>query len=72
MAAEQGLSVDEEGFRRLMNEQRERAKADAKAKKGKHAAAGFYREVADSIGTRGAVHRLRRGRVRGDGARDRR
>ena len=34
MAAEQGLSVDEEGFRRLMTEQRERAKADARAKKG--------------------------------------
>ena len=40
MAAEQGLSVDEEGFRRLMAEQRERAKADAKSKKGHHAAAG--------------------------------
>ncbi len=50
MAAEQGLSVDEEGFRRLMTEQRERAKADAKAKKGKHADVGAYREVADSIG----------------------
>ncbi len=50
MAAEQGLTVDEEGFRRLMTEQRERAKADAKAKKGTHAAAGAYREVADSIG----------------------
>ncbi|WP_336212707.1 alanine--tRNA ligase [Nonomuraea sp. LPB2021202275-12-8] len=33
MAAEQGLKVDEEGFRRLMKEQRERAKADAAAKK---------------------------------------
>src|SRR5829696_7639938 len=33
MAAEQGLSVDEEGFRRLMREQRERAKADAQARK---------------------------------------
>ncbi|MFI0421971.1 alanine--tRNA ligase [Spongiactinospora sp. 9N601] len=33
MAAEQGLKVDEEGFRRLMREQRERAKADAAAKK---------------------------------------
>ncbi len=51
MAAEQGLSVDEEGFRRLMTEQRDRAKADAKAKKGKHADVGAYREVADSIGT---------------------
>jgi alanyl-tRNA synthetase len=50
MAAEQGLSVDEEGFRRLMTEQRERAKADAKAKKGKHVDAGAYREVADTIG----------------------
>ena len=34
MAGEQGLSVDETGFRRLMDEQRQRAKADAKAKKG--------------------------------------
>ncbi|MGZ4437103.1 MAG: alanine--tRNA ligase [Nocardioides sp.] len=50
MASEQGLSVDEEGFRRLMTEQRDRAKADAKAKKGKHADAGAYRDVADSLG----------------------
>ncbi|RBP61571.1 alanyl-tRNA synthetase [Brevibacterium sanguinis] len=34
MAAEHGVSVDEEGFRSLMAEQRRRAKADAKAKKG--------------------------------------
>jgi alanyl-tRNA synthetase len=33
MAGEQGLSVDEAGFRRLMDEQRQRAKADAAAKK---------------------------------------
>jgi alanyl-tRNA synthetase len=50
MAAEQGLAVDEEGFRRLMAEQRDRAKADAKSKKGAHADAGAYREVADTIG----------------------
>ncbi len=50
MAAEQGLSVDEEGFRRLMTEQRDRAKADAKAKKGKHSDVAAYREVSDSIG----------------------
>ena len=37
MAAEQGLVVDEQGFRALMAEQRERAKADARAKKGQHA-----------------------------------
>ena len=37
MAAEQGLSVDEPGFRGLMAEQRDRAKADARSKKGQHA-----------------------------------
>ncbi|WP_114560878.1 alanine--tRNA ligase, partial [Desertihabitans aurantiacus] len=34
MAAEQGLQVDREGFAALMREQRDRAKADARAKKG--------------------------------------
>ena len=43
MAAEQGLTVDEVGFRDLMNEQRQRAKADAQAKKGQHADTGSYR-----------------------------
>src|SRR3954465_13023791 len=33
MAAEQGVSVDQEGFRALMQQQRERARADARAKK---------------------------------------
>jgi alanyl-tRNA synthetase len=33
MAAEQGLSVDEDGFRRLMTEQRDRARRDAAEKK---------------------------------------
>jgi alanyl-tRNA synthetase len=33
MAAEQGLAVEEDEFRRLMEEQRQRAKADAAAKK---------------------------------------
>ncbi|WP_069814095.1 alanine--tRNA ligase [Streptomyces sp. TP-A0874] len=50
MAAEQGLSVDEDGFRRLMKEQRERAKADAMAKKQGHADLSAYREVADRSG----------------------
>ncbi|MBA2560762.1 MAG: alanine--tRNA ligase [Propionibacteriales bacterium] len=50
MAAEQGLSVDEVGFRQLMSEQRDRAKADAKAKKGQHADARVYRDVADAMG----------------------
>lgn len=51
MAAEQGLSVDEEGFRSLMGQQRERAKADAKAKKLGHAGVTAYRDVADRLGT---------------------
>ncbi len=50
MAAEQGISVDQEGFRRLMTEQRERAKADAKAKKGSHINTDAYRAVSDSLG----------------------
>ncbi|MFF3565543.1 alanine--tRNA ligase [Streptomyces sp. NPDC002574] len=51
MASEQGLSVDEEGFRRLMKEQRDRAKADALVKKSGHADLSAYRSVADSAGT---------------------
>ena len=64
MAAEQGLSVDEDGFRRLMKEQRERAKADAKAKKSGHADLSAYRVVADNSRLH-RVHRLHlhRGRV---------
>ncbi|MFG2870496.1 alanine--tRNA ligase [Streptomyces sp. NPDC048338] len=50
MASEQGLSVDEDGFRRLMKEQRDRAKADAKAKKTGHADVTAYREIADTSG----------------------
>jgi alanyl-tRNA synthetase len=33
MAAEQGVTVDEQGFRALMKEQRERARADARSKR---------------------------------------
>jgi alanyl-tRNA synthetase len=50
MASEQGLSVDEEGFRALMTEQRSRAKADAKSKKGSHADTSVYRTVLDAGG----------------------
>ncbi|MEU0436958.1 alanine--tRNA ligase [Streptomyces sp. NPDC006290] len=50
MAAEQGLSVDEDGFRRLMKEQRDKAKADARAKKTGHADLGAYRQIADAAG----------------------
>ena len=51
MAEEQGLTVDQDGFRRLMQEQRERAKADARAKKAGHLDVSAYRTVADTAGT---------------------
>ncbi|WP_322755896.1 alanine--tRNA ligase [Frankia sp. Cas3] len=50
MAAEQGLTVDAEGFRRLMGEQRERAKADARAKKTGHVDTSAYRDVLAAAG----------------------
>ncbi|MGY0385750.1 alanine--tRNA ligase [Nocardioides sp. WG-D5] len=50
MAAEAGLEVDEAGFRGLMTEQRERAKADARAKKGQHADLTVYRGILDTNG----------------------
>src|ERR1019366_3945104 len=50
MAAEQGVRVDEDGFRRLMKEQRDRAKADARSKKSAHGDTSAYRFVADSLG----------------------
>ncbi len=50
MASEAGLTVDEAGFRGLMSEQRERAKADARAKRGQHADTGVYRDVLDAHG----------------------
>jgi alanyl-tRNA synthetase len=48
MAAEAGLSVDEEGFRGLMAEQRQRAKADAAARKQAHADLSAYRDLIDA------------------------
>ena len=50
MASEHGLSVDEEGFRRLMKEQKDRAKADARAKKTGHTDVSEYRKVLDAKG----------------------
>ena len=50
MAREQGLSVDETGFRKLMKEQKDRAKADARAKKSGHTDLSEYRKVIDSAG----------------------
>ncbi|MDG6102873.1 alanine--tRNA ligase [Dactylosporangium aurantiacum] len=50
IAAEQGLTVDEEGFRRLMAEQRTRAKADAKARKTGHADLSQFRAALEQGG----------------------
>jgi len=48
MAGEAGLAVDEEGFRGLMAEQRQRAKADAAARKHAHADLTAYRDLVDA------------------------
>jgi len=48
MASEAGLTVDESGFRELMLQQRQRAKADAAARKHAHADLTAYRELVDA------------------------
>ena len=48
MAAEKGLDIDRAGFEKLMKEQKERAKNDAKTKKTGHADLGEYRAIADN------------------------
>ena len=50
MAAEHGVSVDEQGFRDLMAEQRERARADALAKKAGHVDPALYRDLQSQLG----------------------
>ncbi|MCO8277910.1 alanine--tRNA ligase [Actinoplanes sp. TRM 88003] len=47
IAQEQGLEVDQDGFRRLMADQRSRAKADAAARKTGHADLSAYRNALD-------------------------
>src|SRR6201994_722642 len=50
MAAEQGLTVDEEGFRRLMGEQRQRARNDAREKKTGNADISVYASLLEQAG----------------------
>ena len=75
IAAEQGLEVDQDGFRRLMADQRARAKADAAARKTGHADLSAYRSVLDAGGPvefTGYQEVTRESRVRaliGDGGR---
>ena len=67
MAAEQGLEVDREGFTRLMQEQRQRAKADAKSKRSGHANTEVWRDLraagATDFRLRGADERGHRGQA---------
>ena len=50
MAAEQGVDVDEAAFRALMDEQKERARADARAKKAGHADIRAFQDIERSMG----------------------
>ena len=50
MAAEQGVCVDEEGFRTLMAEQKERARADARSKKTGHTDVRIFHDIEKAMG----------------------
>jgi alanyl-tRNA synthetase len=50
MAAEKGIEVDQDGFRRLMAEQRDRAKADSRARKAGLVSTHVYKDVMDAAG----------------------
>jgi len=68
IAAEAGLGVDEKRFRELMAEQRQRAKADAAARKTGHADLSSYRSILDAGGPvdfTGYVETARESKVRG-------
>ncbi len=67
IAAEQGLNVDTDGFRRLMAEQRTRAKKDAAARKSGHADLSAYRgslELGGAVEFTGYTEIVRESRVR--------
>ncbi|MCG7442605.1 alanine--tRNA ligase [Dermabacter vaginalis] len=50
MAEEAGLRVDEAGFRAAMQEQRERARADAQAKKAGHTDTALFHDIVNAHG----------------------
>ncbi|MEW6937522.1 alanine--tRNA ligase [Trueperella pyogenes] len=56
MAHEAGVEVNEEGFRALMQEQKDRARADALAKKTGHVDASVYHKIEEASG--GGTHFL--------------
>lgn len=55
MAAEQGVSVDEDAFTALMREQKERARADARAKKTGHTDVRVFQDIEKSMGGIGSL-----------------
>ena len=68
MAQEVGLQIDTEGFQRLMKEQKDRAKADARAKKSGHTDLSQYRQIADGSGLStflGYTHTEAEGKING-------
>lgn len=50
MASEKGVTVDRNRFRVLMEEQKERARADSRAKKVGHIDSSVFRKIADKVG----------------------
>lgn len=68
MAQEVGLQIDTDGFQRLMKEQKDRAKADARAKKSGHTDLSQYKQIADGTGLStflGYMHTEAEGRING-------
>ena len=68
MAQEVGLQIDTDGFHRLMKEQKDRAKADARAKKSGHTDLSQYRQIADASGLStflGYTHTEAEGKING-------
>jgi alanyl-tRNA synthetase len=68
MAKEVGLKIDTDGFQRLMKEQKDRAKADARAKKSGHTDLSQYKQIADGSGLStflGYTHTEAEGKING-------
>lgn len=68
MAQEVGLQIDTDGFHRLMKEQKDRAKADARVKKSGHTDLSQYKQIADSAGLStflGYTHTEAEGKING-------
>ena len=68
MAQEVGLQIDTDGFHRLMKEQKDRAKADARIKKSGHTDLSQYKQIADGSGLStflGYTHTEAEGKING-------